>query len=159
MTSFAAWIVVCRRSAHCRHSARLGRTSRFPTLGNPTSFQLAAGHSDISILADDEPQQQRAAFSGASFWVTRYHPDEAFAAGVYPNQNRKIEGLPAFLANHESIKNQDLVLWYTVGFRHQTRAEDWPVMPGLWHSFKIRPFNFFDRNPGMDVPPAQQARP
>jgi len=122
-------------------------------LGNPTSFQLAAGHSDISILTEDEPQQQRAAFSGASIWVTRYHPDEIYAAGVYPNQNRKVEGLPVFVENHESIDNQDLVLWYTVGFRHQPRAEDWPVMPGMWHSFKLRPFNFFDRNPGMDVPP------
>jgi len=132
--------------------------ARRNALGNPTSFQLAPGHSDISILADDEPQQQRAAFSGAAFWVTRYHPEEAFAAGVYPNQNRSIEGLPSFVANREPIRNDDLVLWYTVGFRHQTRAEDWPVMPGLWHSFKLRPFNFFDRNPGMDVSPAKQGQ-
>jgi primary-amine oxidase len=125
-------------------------------LGNPTSYQLAPGHSDISILADDEPQQQRAAFSGASFWVTRYHPDEIYAAGVYPNQNRHVEGLPEFIRDRESIANQDLVLWYTIGFRHQTRSEDWPVMPGLWHSFKLRPYNFFDRNPGMDVPPAKE---
>jgi primary-amine oxidase len=125
-------------------------------LGNPTSYQLAPGHSDISILADDEPQQQRAAFSGASFWVTRYHPDELYAAGAYPNQNRNVEGLPVFIENHESIADQDLVLWYTIGFRHQTRAEDWPVMPRLWHSFKLRPFNYFDRNPAMDTPPAEQ---
>jgi primary-amine oxidase len=125
-------------------------------LGNPTSYQLAPGHSDISILADDEPQQQRAAFSGASFWVTRYHSDELYAAGAYPTQNRNGEGLPAFIENHESIADQDLVLWYTIGFRHQTRAEDWPVMPGLWHSFKLRPFNYFDRNPAMDTPPAEQ---
>ena len=136
---------------------RIESDNKVNALGNPTSFQLAPGHSDISILSDDEPQQQRAAFSGASFWVTRYHAEEAFAAGVYPNQNRKVEGLPVFLENRESIKNQDLVLWYTVGFRHQTRAEDWPVMPGLWHSFKLRPFNYFDRNPGMDVPPAASA--
>jgi primary-amine oxidase len=137
---------------------RVESGARRNALGNPTSFQLAPGHSDISILADDEPQQQRAAFSGAAFWVTRYHPEEAFAAGVYPNQNRNIEGLPSFVANREPIRNDDLVLWYTVGFRHQTRAEDWPVMPGLWHSFKLRPFNFFDRNPGMDVPPAKQGQ-
>lgn len=121
-------------------------------MGNPTSYQLMPGHSDLSILDPDEPQQQRASFSGAALWVTRYNPDETFAAGRYPNQNSKVEGLPRFVADHQSLANQDLVLWYTVGFRHETRAEDWPVMPELWHSFKIRPFNFFDRNPGLDVP-------
>ena len=34
---------------------------------------------------------------------------------------------------------------------HLTRAEDVPVMPMVWHSFKLRPFNFFDRNPALDL--------
>jgi primary-amine oxidase len=126
-------------------------------MGNPTSYQLMPGHSDLSILDPDEPQQQRASFSGAGLWVSRYNPDETFAAGVYPNQNRNVEGLPRFIADRQLIADQDLVLWYTIGFRHQTRSEDWPVMPQLWHSFKLRPFNFFDRNPGLDVPPAPAA--
>lgn len=132
---------------------RIESRSRLNAMGNPTSYQLVPGHSDLSILDADEPQQQRASFSGAALWVTRYNPDETFAAGVYPNQNRNVEGLPRFIANHQPITNEDLVLWYTVGFRHQTRSEDWPVMPEMWHSFKIRPFNYFDRNPGLDVPP------
>ena len=115
------------------------------------------GHSDLSLLDQDEPQQQRASFSGSALWVTRYKPDENFAAGIYPNQNRTVEGLPRFVGDHESVADKDLVLWYTVGFHHQTRSEDWPVMPEMWHSFKIRPFNFFDRNPGLDVPPAAGA--
>lgn len=122
-------------------------------LGNPTSYQLMPGHSDVSLLDPDEPQQQRASFSGSALWVTRYKPDENFAAGVYPNQNRVVEGLPHFVGDHESVANKDLVLWYTIGFHHQTRSEDWPVMPAMWHSFVLRPFNFFDHNPGLDVPP------
>ena len=141
-------------SMHAPAWYRVESRSRRNAMGNPTSFQLVPGHSDLSILDADEPQQQRASFSGTSLWVTRYNPNERFAAGVYPNQNRDVEGLPKFVANHESIANQDLVLWYTIGFRHQTRSEDWPVMPGMWHSFTLRPFNYFDRNPGLDVPPA-----
>jgi primary-amine oxidase len=131
---------------------------RHNAMGNPTSYQLVPDHSDLSILDPDEPQQQRASFSGASLWATRYNPNEMFAAGVYPNQNRNVEGLPLFIADRQPIANQDLVLWYTVGFRHETRSEDWPVMPGMWHSFKLRPFNFFDRNPGLDVPDAVDAQ-
>ena len=55
------------------------------------------------------------------------------------------------------IDGHELVRWYTVGFRHVPRAEDWPAMPGLWHGFRLRPFNFFDRSPALDVPPVDAA--
>jgi primary-amine oxidase len=134
---------------------RVESSNRQNAMGNPTSYQLMPGHSDLSLLDPDEPQQQRASFSGAALWVTRYKLDENFAAGVYPNQNRTVEGLPRFVGDHQSVANKDLVLWYTIGFHHQTRSEDWPVMPGMWHSFTLRPFNFFDHNPGLDVPPVE----
>jgi Cu2+-containing amine oxidase len=40
------------------------------------------------------------------------------------------------------------VVWANISLHHLVRTEDLPVMPTLWHSFKLRPFNFFDRNRG-----------
>jgi primary-amine oxidase len=83
--------------------------------------------------------------------LTRHADNELYASGDYPNQNDNVDGLMQWAADRESIDNEDLVLWYTVGFRHITRSEDWPGMPTLWHSFRLRPFNFFDASPVMDV--------
>ena len=127
-------------------------------LGYRTSYQLMPGHADTSLLAKDDPIQLRAGFSSYTLWATAYAADEKYAAGLYPNENPDVDGLPKWVAARRPIDNHDLVLWYTVGFRHVPRAEDWPVMPGLWHGFRLRPFNFFDRNPALDVPPATEAR-
>ena len=126
--------------------------------GYRTSYQLMPGHSDVSLLAKDDPIQLRAGFSGYTLWASAYARDEKYAAGLYPNQNADIDGLPKWVAAKRPIEDRDLVMWYTVGFRHVPRAEDWPVMPGLWHGFRLRPFNFFDRNPALDVPPIVDAK-
>ena len=45
------------------------------------------------------------------------------------------------------------MLWYVFGAHHFPRLEDWPVMPVVRCGFQLRPVGFFDRNPGLDVPP------
>ena len=45
------------------------------------------------------------------------------------------------------------MLWYTVGFHHITRPEDWPILPTRWHEFMLRPVNFFTQNPAIDLAP------
>jgi primary-amine oxidase len=131
------------------------KTNKF---GYHTSYQLIPGHADTSLLAKDDPIQLRAGFSSYTLWATAYAADEKYAAGLYPNENPDVDGLPKWVAAKRPIESRDLVVWYTVGFRHMPRAEDWPVMPGLWHGFRLRPFNFFDRNPALDVPPATEAK-
>ena len=85
-------------------------------------------------------------------WVTPHNPNELYAAGTHVNQSRGGGGLPEYTRANRSIRNTDIVLWYTVGVHHDPHAEDWPVMPTSWHEFELRPYNFFARNPALDLP-------
>ncbi len=121
-------------------------------LGYPTSYQIRPGHSADAMLDKDDYPQRRAGFTEHALWVTPYRPEELYAAGDYPTQSRGGDGLPAWTAGNRSIENTDIVAWYTFGMHHVVRAEDWPVMPTVWHEFELRPFDFFARNPALDLP-------
>jgi len=60
-------------------------------------------------------------------------------------------GLPAYVRDDQSIVDPDIVLWLTVGFHHVPSAEDFPVLSREVLSFEIKPSNFFDRNPALDL--------
>ena len=120
-------------------------------LGHRRSYQIAAGHAATSLLSDDDWPQRRAGFSSKTLWVTAWHPGERFAAGPYPNQSPGGAGLPTYV-DGEAIEATDVVAWYTLGFHHLTRPEDWPVLPTVWHSVRLRPYGFFDRNPDVQSP-------
>ena len=40
---------------------------------------------------------------------------------------------------------------HTLSFHHVTTAEDFPVLPRHHGSFELKPHNFFDRNPALDL--------
>ncbi|MEN9224085.1 MAG: primary-amine oxidase [Thermostichus sp. HHBFW_bins_43] len=120
-------------------------------VGNPSGYQLMPLDNQMSLLAEADLAQQRAGFTRYHLWVTPYHPQEKYAAGPYPNQSHPGAGLPQWTAQKRPLPNQDVVLWYTLGFHHIPRAEDWPVMPTAWHGFALVPFNFFDRNPAINL--------
>jgi len=120
------------------------RTNR---LGQHPGYELRP---DASVTALGLPPR-RAGFAAAPLWVTRYDPAELYAAGRYPNQSPGGGGLPAYVAQHRRVADADLVLWYTMGFHHVPRPEDWPVLATMWHSLALVPDGFFDRNPALDV--------
>ena len=124
-------------------------------LGNHPSYWLQMNHSATSVLDKADPPQHRAGFSAFSLWATHYADGEDWAAGLYPNLSTKDEGLPNFVTQKRAIDNEDLVVWYTMGFRHVTRPEDFPVLPTFWHELTLRPAFFFDRDPSMTFNPGQ----
>jgi primary-amine oxidase len=121
-------------------------------VGYPTSYQLMPGHTINTLLSENDYPRRRVGFINYHLWATPYNKSEKFAAGDFPTLSLPGQGLPDWTKANRSIENTDIVLWYTVGMHHMVRAEDWPVMPVLWHSFELRPFDFFNRNPALDLP-------
>jgi primary-amine oxidase len=121
-------------------------------LGYPASYEIRAGHGATSLLLPEDYPQLRAGFTRHALWVTPQRDDEVYAAGEHTPQSREGAGLPAWTAADRPIAATDIVAWYTLGMHHMVRAEDWPVMPTAWHSFELRPFDFFSRNPALDLP-------
>jgi primary-amine oxidase len=121
---------------------------------NP-SYWINTHHQATSILDASDPPQFRAGFSSQTLWVSKYKAGEYWAAGLYPNLSTKDEGVPAFVSDADAIKNEDIVLWYTMGFRHAPRPEDFPILPTFWHEVTLRPAFFFDMDPSMTFNPGQ----
>jgi primary-amine oxidase len=120
--------------------------------GYPTSFEIMPGVTAATLLPGDEWPQKRAGFSSHQLWVTPYDPSEFYAAGVYVSGSKGSDGLQEWIKKNRSIQNTDIVAWYTLGFHHVPRPEDWPQMPIMWYDFIIRPFHFFPKSPVMDLP-------
>jgi diamine oxidase len=56
-----------------------------------------------------------------------------------------------YINDNESIANQDLVAWVTIGMMHVPHSEDIPntATAANTASFFIRPFNYFDEDPSI----------
>ena len=77
-------------------------------------------------------------------WVTPYDPEQLYAAGKYPNQYPRgyTDGLASY-AGDQSIDDRDIVVWYSLGFTHVTRPEDFPIMPSERVTVNFKPRGFF----------------
>jgi primary-amine oxidase len=118
-------------------------------LGHFSAFRLEPGHNAVPFLSPESRVRQRAGFIDYPLWVTRSRPGEMYAAGEYPNQSAGGDGLPRWVKQNESIVNEEVVLWYTLGVTHIPRVEDWPVMPVSKVGFRLVPDGFFGGNPTL----------
>ena len=134
---------------------RIENTNATNYLGHATSYAIKAGGNARPLVDEDDPPLSRAQFANYHLWVTPYDPEEMWAAGKFSNQSAPATGLPAWTQNERGVEDTDIVLWYTMGFHHIPSTEDWPVCNLGWNGVTLRPYNFFDQNPAMDLPPVE----
>ena len=138
-------------SAAARHWRIANDTTTNP-LGQPPAYALFPGETVGMMAGEQSAIARRAAFARKQLHVTPYSADEIYVAGDYPNQSEPGQGIPAWMAADRPLQDEDVVVWYTVGMNHIVSPEDWPVAPVHRAGFKLKPWGFFDRNPGLDVP-------
>jgi primary-amine oxidase len=131
------------------------------TTGTPVGFKLLPCYSQMLLAHPSSYHAKRSEFGAHAVWVTRYHDEELYAAGTHTMQSLGDEGISSWIKDRKeseeaSVRNVDIVLWHTFGSTHNPRIEDWPVMPCEKMMVGLKPVNFFDRNPALDVPISTQ---
>jgi primary-amine oxidase len=152
--------ILARELDACREAE--GRTGRFWKIINPSRTNAVGNSPGYKLTAQAAPPllaqpgstvHARGTFATKHLWVTRYAPEERFPAGDFPNQHAGGDGLPRWVQQNRSIENTDIVVWHSFGHTHVCKPEDFPVMPVEYAGFTLKPSNFFDANPAMDLPP------
>ncbi|KAG7090033.1 hypothetical protein E1B28_011653 [Marasmius oreades] len=117
-----------------------------------------------SMAKDDSWIMKRAGFLKYPFWVVKdveeYKGGRMWPSGKYMPQTRDTpdDSLPRWVAGRKSVKEEDLLVYLTIGTTHIPRPEDWPVMPVEHLNITLKPQSFFVKNPSMDVPSHQDLR-
>ncbi|KAL1297654.1 hypothetical protein AAFC00_006209 [Neodothiora populina] len=125
--------------------------------GNPVGYKLVPQPCQLILAGPQSVARKRARFAEHHIWVTRYRDGDLWAGGKWPNQSlEETDGVYDYAARNEDVRNQDLVVWHTFGMTHNPRVEDFPVMPVEITTISLKPADFFDRNPALDVPVSTQ---
>lgn len=129
---------------------------RNPVNGKPVAYKIHAPPFQKMLADSTSYHHKRAEFADHNIYVTKYRDDELYAGGKYTNQSRGGDGVRGWADRRENVVDEDIVVWVQFGINHIPRIEDFPVMPCEIIKVALKPVNFFDKNPALDVPPSEQ---
>ncbi|XP_060067246.1 putative amine oxidase [copper-containing] [Ylistrum balloti] len=100
-----------------------------------------------SLLAEGYDNEPSMSWSRYQMAVTRRKETETFSSSQYASldASNPVVRFQDFLDDNESILDEDLVAWLTLGMHHIPHTEDLPVTPtpGMDVGFLLLPFNYF----------------
>ncbi|KIW34028.1 uncharacterized protein PV07_00830 [Cladophialophora immunda] len=142
-----------------------------PISGRPVGYDIVPSPAQMLLAHPSSFHSRRSEFADHAFWVTRHHDGELFAAGDHTMQSQGGQGIASWIKGERSagpagqlyhrpgplsVRDDDIVVWHTFGTTHNPRVEDWPVMPEERMTVTLKPNDFFERNPSLDVQPSRQ---
>ncbi|XP_065133250.1 retina-specific copper amine oxidase [Paramisgurnus dabryanus] len=136
------------------------RTNRW---GHQRSYRLQVFSFAGDPLPESEPEERSMSWARYKVAITKHKDNEQTSSSLY-SQNYMLSPFVDFskyIADNESIDNEDLVAWVTAGFLHIPHAEDIPntVTVGNGGGVLIRPHNYFDNDPSVNSPDAIYFKP
>ncbi|XP_003979043.1 diamine oxidase [copper-containing] [Takifugu rubripes] len=121
--------------------------------GHQRSYRIQYNSHANIVLPKRCKEENGISWSRYPLAVSLHKDNEATSSSLYAQGNpwEPLVSFEDFIRDNESIVNQDLVAWVTVGFLHVPHAEDIPntATPGNSVGFFLRPFNFFDEDPSV----------
>ncbi|KAK7513134.1 copper amine oxidase [Phyllosticta citriasiana] len=135
---------------------------RNPVNGLPVAYKVMAPDFQKMISDEQSFNHRRAEFADHNIYLVKHDATQPplradlFAGGLYTNQSRGGTGVRSWANRAEPTLDTDILLFVQFGINHVPRIEDFPVMPCEILKVALKPVNFFDRNPALDVPQSEQ---
>lgn len=136
----------------------LSPSSHNPVNNSPAGYKLHIPPMQPILAHPSSFHHKRAEFADHSVYVTKYREGELYAGGKYTNQSRGGTGVRSWAERKDRLEEtgDDPVVWVQFGLQHVPRTEDFPVMPVETTRVVMRPANFFEKNPALDVGESRQ---
>lgn len=108
------------------------------------------------FLLSDVPVANAASWAKYPIVVTKYDDTEDQSSSIYAQNDPwdPVIDFERFVSDNDSIHDEDLVVWLTLGGHHIPHTEDIPSTPTSFnkYGFHLVPFNFFTECPSVSSP-------
>lgn len=131
---------------------RVVNPSRRAAAGGFVGYTLLNQENAFPLAHEKSPPRKRALFPTHHLWVTRYREGELAATGELASWAGNDTGLARWIDDNDSVDNQDVVLWYTLGLTRVARPEDHPFYGPETVQLRLVPAGFLSQNGALTLP-------